>query len=59
MAIGAFFWRDAWYRPSIRPAGPAKMTSGMGLLETERNGTLLPQQRLTEAQDARKYLELF
>src|SRR2546428_142109 len=32
MAIGAFFCGAGWYRPSIRPAGPVKMTSGI-LLE--------------------------
>jgi hypothetical protein len=31
MAIGAFFWRAGWYRPSIRPAGPVKMTSGIAI----------------------------
>jgi hypothetical protein len=29
MAIGAFFCLAGWYRPSIRPAAPVKMTSGM------------------------------
>ena len=29
MPIGAFFCRAGWYRPSMRPAAPVKMTSGM------------------------------
>src|SRR5437016_5362545 len=30
MAIGAFFCLAGWKRPSIRPADPVKMTSGIG-----------------------------
>src|SRR5215813_14283970 len=31
IAIGAFFCRAGWYRPSMRPAGPVKMISGMAI----------------------------
>ena len=33
MPIGAFFCRAGWYRPSMRPAAPVKMTSGMGSVD--------------------------
>src|SRR6516225_8417870 len=63
MPIGAFFWRAGWYLPSMRPAAPVKMTSGMNgkpLDVNDRSGYLRnqarTQARLTPAQGARKSL---
>lgn|SRR6516162_6291353 len=63
MPIGAFFWRAGWYLPSMRPAAPVKMTSGMNgkpLDVNDRSGYLrnqaTAQARLTPAQGARKSL---
>src|ERR1044072_10043784 len=54
IAIGAFFCRAGWYRPSMRPAGPAKIISGIAV-EPRTSGPgprpyriVVPRKELTE-----------
>ncbi len=49
MAIGAFLSSDGWYRPSRRPAGPVKITSGM---ENSLRGTICAFQKACKAPPA-------
>src|SRR5262249_33465622 len=54
MAIGAFFCLAGWNRPSIRPADPVKMTSGIGTSLHERLFGRAPRNLLTREQAARR-----
>jgi hypothetical protein len=48
MPIGAFFCRAGWYRPSMRPAAPVKMTSGM-TVRTSIAGVCVARLRLRQS----------